>query len=184
MRRAILKIHTMKFIKPVFAVFVSLIWLQTSLAQTSARVTKKDFKDLQGQWQGSLTYLDYSTNTPYTMPANLEIKQIGIPNHFLFLNSYPNEPKANATDTIILSEDFQKINEETVTSRNKLMDGNLVIITEVKGTDGNDHQPAILKNTYILGKNIFIKRKDIQFIGQSEWIKRHEYSYKRLKPIQ
>jgi hypothetical protein len=174
----------MKFIKSFFALLLLLICLQTSIAQQHARITKKDFKDLQGQWQGSLTYLDYSTHTPYTMPANLDIKQIGISNHFLFINSYPNEPKANATDTIKLSEDFQKINEETVTSRNKLMDGNLVIITEVKGTDGNDHQPAVLKNTYIIGKNIFVKRKDVQFIGQSEWIKRHEYSYKRLKSVQ
>lgn len=174
----------MKFIKTCPALFVILFWLQTALAQPSPSITKKDFKDLIGQWEGSLSYLDYSTNTPYTMPANLEVKQIGISNHFLFKHHYPNEPIANATDTIILSENFQKINKASVTSRNKLMDGNLIIITEERGADGNDHQPALIKTTYIIGKNILVERKDVQIAGQLEWIKRHEYSYKRVKPIQ
>jgi hypothetical protein len=42
-------------------------------AQKSFKNLQKDFAKLSGTWGGSLTYVDYSTGKPYTMPANLEI---------------------------------------------------------------------------------------------------------------
>ena len=33
----------------------------------------KDLAASTGSWQGKLTYLDYSSGKPYTMPANIKI---------------------------------------------------------------------------------------------------------------
>lgn len=146
-------------------------------AQTSYKTLLKDFQTLSGHWTGSLTYLDYSSGKPYTMPADIDIKRIGKASQFSFSNSYRNEPSANSTDTITLSADGKYINNELIKSRRKLADGTIEIITEETGHDGNDHKPAMFRHTYTLGKTSFKKRKDVQFTGETGWINRHEYSY-------
>jgi hypothetical protein len=144
-------------------------------------VSPKDFQVIIGSWQGSLTYLDYTTNKPFTMPANIDIKQKGRSNTFYFTNSFPNEPNANWTDTIILSTDGTMINKETVKAKQVLANGNLEIVIEQMGVDGNEQKPALLKYTYTMGRDVFIKRKDVLFTGTTEWVKRHEYNYAKKR---
>ena len=69
-------------------VTLSMILLITTIcsAQISFKTIQKDFYKLSGTWEGSLTYLDYSSGKPYTMPANVEIKRIGKTNKFVFSN--------------------------------------------------------------------------------------------------
>lgn len=148
-------------------------------AQSSFKAIPKDFNTLIGSWQGSLTYLDYSSGKPYTMPADIVITRLNKTNSFIFSNIYPNELSANSTDTITISKDGTYINKEIVKSRRKLANGNISIITEELGKDGNDNKPATFRHTYSFGKTNFIMRKDVQFIGETNWINRHEYSYKR-----
>lgn len=150
-------------------------------AQTVTTVSKNDFKDLIGSWQGALTYLDYTSNEPYTMPADIEIRQIGKTNKFIFANSYPNEPNANSSDTVTISTDGRRINDDTIKSKRNSDDGNLEIVTEVFGVDGNESKPAVIRQTYIVSPYKFIIRKDVQFAGHTEWLKRHEYNYKKVK---
>lgn len=149
----------------------------SSFAQQPPVVTAKDIAPVVGSWQGSLTYLDYTTNKPYTMPANVDIKQLGRSNQFAFSNSFPKEPNANWTDTITISADGRMIDNEKISSKQLLPDGTLQIITETEGVDGNDKKPALFKHTYIIGKTVFSKRKDVLFKGTTEWINRHEYKY-------
>jgi 3-methyladenine DNA glycosylase/8-oxoguanine DNA glycosylase len=61
--------------KITFYSSLGICFLFTSIcsAQLSFKTIKKDFAKLSGTWEGSLTYVDYSTGKPYTMPANLEI---------------------------------------------------------------------------------------------------------------
>lgn len=158
---------------------ICLLYCCNTIAQ--AVVSVKDFQPIIGSWQGSLTYLDYTSNKPFTMPANLTVKQMGRSNSFLFANSFPEEPNANWTDTIIISADGKMINDETVKSKQLLKNGTLQIIAEVASTDGNEKKPALLRYTYTIGKTSFIKRKDVQFIGEENWIQRHEYRYQRIK---
>lgn len=114
------------------------------------------------------------------MPANISVKQIG-KNKLTFLNTYPNEPKANSADTITISRDGKMVNEEVVKSVRKLDDGITVIVTEYLSVDGNDNKSALIRHIYTVGKKIFTKRKEVQFVGQNEWLKRHEYSYTKKK---
>lgn len=148
-------------------------------AQISFKTIQKDFCKLSGTWEGSLTYLDYSSGKPYTMPANIEIKRIAKTNKFVFSNIYPNETSANSIDTISISTDGKYIDKELVKSRRKLPNGDIEIITEEFGKDGNDNKPATFRHTYTFGPTTYKNRKDVQFTGETVWINRHEYSYKR-----
>jgi hypothetical protein len=166
----------MAYLKFYFFLF-AIICSTSANAQTKNKRLNKDFKKVLGYWKGSLTYLDYSSGKPYTMPADVEIKRIKKTNKYVFSNIYPNERNANSNDTITISADEKYIDKELITSIKKLANGIIEIITEEKGKDGNDFKPATFRHTYTLGKHIYNKRKDVQFDGTTEWIKRHEYSY-------
>ena len=159
-------------------ILMSLTAIVFSYAQETTKISAKDFKVLIGSWQGSLTYLDYSSGKPYTMPADAEIKRIGTTNKFIFSNIYPNETSANSFDTLTISVDGKFIGTERVKSKKKLENGTIEIITEELGNDGNDSKPAIFRQTYTISRGIFKKRKDVQFQGATSWINRHEYLYK------
>ena len=148
-------------------------------AQTSIKTIQKDFGRLAGSWSGSLTYLDYKSGKPFTMPADLEIKRLHKTNKFLFSNIYPNEKNANSTDTISISKNGKYIDKEVVKSRHKLPNGDIEIITEELGKDGNDNKPATFRHTYTLGSTTYKNRKDVQFVGDTNWINRHQYLYKK-----
>ena len=164
----------------IYLTFSLVILISTnSNAQTNFRTILKDFHKISGSWKGSLTYLDYSTGKPYTMPADMEIKRINKTNKFAFSNIYPNEKSANSIDTIIISTDGKYIDKELIKSRRTLTNGDIEIITEEMGEDGNENKPATFRHTYTFGKTTCKKRKDIQFKGESEWINRHEYSYSK-----
>ncbi len=159
---------------------ILLIYNFLSRAQTSPIVSEKDFELFTGKWQGSLTYLDYKSGKPYTMPANIEIQRIGTSKQFIFANTYPDEPKANDKDTITISGKGDKLNTEPIKSKKKLTDGSLEIITENLGKDGNDNKAALIRITYTAGNNLLSIKKDVRFTGQTAWVLRHEYRYKKL----
>lgn len=62
----------MKYIITYLFLTMMMISLST-YAQT--KVIPEDLKTLIGSWEGSLTYLDYQTNKPFTMPATVVVKQ-------------------------------------------------------------------------------------------------------------
>ncbi len=113
------------------------------------------------------------------MPADVYITRVVGTQLYLCSHHYPDEPKANAVDTLRLSPDGKMIDQEIIRSRRKLPGGGVEIITEETGVDGNDQQPATFRHTYRIGKGFFSQRKDVQFAGQTEWIQRHEYVYRR-----
>lgn len=113
------------------------------------------------------------------MPSEVSIRPIPKTNQLIFSNIYPDEPKANKADTVLISHGGQMIDNEIVKKRVILNNMNIEIVTEYKGVDGNDNAAAIIRHTYTFGKTIFVKRKEVQFVGKSEWIKRNEYAYHR-----
>ena len=148
-------------------------------SQKKLKSIMEDFRLLNGSWQGSLTYLDYTTGKPYTMPADIEVKQIDKTNKFIFSYIYPDERDANSADTISISADGKYIEKEKVKYRKKLAKGDLLYVTEEKGIDGNDKKKATFRYTYTIGQNTYVKRKDVRYMGDKNWIKRHEYSFTR-----
>lgn len=59
---------TMEKIKLYMTLCITLLIATTCNAQNSFKTIQKEFGKLSGTWQGSLTYLDYSSGKPYTMP--------------------------------------------------------------------------------------------------------------------
>ena len=166
-------------IKLYLTLIITSLIITNSNAQNNQKTSVKDFDKLAGSWQGTLTYLDYSSGKPYTMSADIDIKRIDKTNKFSFSNIYPKEKSANSVDTVTISKDGKYIDKELVKSRHKLPNGDIEIITEESGKDGNDIKPATIRHTYTFGKSTFKKRKDIQFAGEKEWINRHQYLYNR-----
>jgi hypothetical protein len=154
--------------------FSSLSYYNTS-AQTT--ISSADFKPLIGSWSGTLTYLDYQNGEPFSMPVELRIVQIEETNKFTFYFSFPDEPQANSEETFSISNGGTMLNGEPVISKRFPEDGNLEIVTESIGTD--DEQPATIRQTYIIGEDVFVTRKDVRFVDQDEWLNRNEFNFKR-----
>lgn len=139
------------------------------------KVSKKEFKQLVGCWQGTLTYLDYTSGKPFTMPANLNVMQKKSKDQLILQHIYPKEPKANAVDTLQLDKG-SRIDGNEVISKQRTK-GELIIITQRNGVDGNDNKQALIRYTYTVSKKKYVKKKEVQFAGTFNWILRNEYNY-------
>lgn len=140
-------------------------------------VTTDDLKTLLGEWAGTLTYTDYSTNKPFTMPANLIVSQ-GKSNNQLILNiNYPNEPNANSKDKIRISKDGTQLNKLDVKSKQVLPNGQVQITTQYSGKDNG--KQALIKNINSIGASEFSIRKEVKFENSDDWVMRNEYKYVR-----
>lgn len=158
-------------------IFAALLTSGSTVALAQVSVSATDLQPLIGSWQGTVTYLDYTSNKPYVMPATLLVEQVGRTNRYLFTHAFPNEPNADWTDTVVLSDNGTMINDQTLTSKRILDGGTQEITTEVLSVDGNDRKPALLRHTYTIGKTTYVHRKEVQFAGDTTWIVRHEYNY-------
>ncbi|MBC7937554.1 MAG: beta-lactamase family protein [Rhizobacter sp.] len=143
----------------------------------TTKVSVNDFEPFRGNWTGSLTYLDYSSGEPYTMPANITVNLLKEQGTIVLIKSYPDEPNANVVDTLNISADGKKINDVPVQSVKYFKNGDTEIITLREGTDGNDHKPASIQVSYTAGNNHFTIRKEVKFKGQTQWLQRHEYKF-------
>ena len=144
---------------------------------SQSKITPQELKLIIGEWTGSLTYLNYQTNEPFTMPADLLVEE-GKTDNMVVLNFiYPNEPAANSTGRLTITKNGELLNKEKVVSRKELDNGQIEIKTESKGRD--DNKKAFIRITYIFGQDAFLTRKEVQFEESDEWIKRNEFTYQR-----
>ena len=99
-------------------IIISLIFVVCAINNTTAqKVTPSQLKIIEGAWVGSLTYLDYKSGKPFTMPANITFQQSkDNPNIFLRSIGYSTEPHANQKDSMIISMDGRMIDEYTIIS--------------------------------------------------------------------
>jgi hypothetical protein len=135
--------------KSLIITITILLSLQTCLlAQT---IQPSDLKVLEGNWIGTLTYLDYKSGKPFTMPANTTFEQSkSNPNIYLRSIGYSTEPHANQKDSMIISKDGKMLDEFTIVGFKKAKDGILEIVGEKEGIDGNDNKPATIRRTFNL----------------------------------
>lgn len=167
-----------------FRIIVSLLFCLgacNAFSFSDSTVSPADLKKLAGCWEGSLTYLDYSTGKPFTMPANILVKDFANNNSIVVSYIYPKEPKANGNDTILISADGRTFNGKPVKTKRWINENKLEIITEIDGKDGNDHKPAVIRQTYTLNGKTYSVKKEVMFVGQSQWILRNEYKFQRTE---
>lgn len=144
-----------------------------------ATIEYQDLDLLIGEWTGSLTYLDYQTGNPYTMPANLIVEEGKNRNQLILKNIFPNESSANNTDKLTISKDRTLLNKQAIVSRIELPSGEIEVTTAYTGKDNN--KKALIQHKHLLGKNSYSNTKSVQFDNSTEWIKRSEFSYSRKK---
>lgn len=163
-----------------FLVVITLFISVSVIVQQKATVVMNDFAPAFGKMKGSLTYLDYKSGKPYTMPANIILRaNVSNSNELIRTLEYPDEPQANGMDTLLIANGGTSFNGGKLVEKKRLPNGTLQIITEREGVDGNDNKKATIRNTYTVGKNVFSNRKEVHFIGEEKWIERHIYSFRR-----
>ncbi len=141
-------------------------------------ITTDDLSLLTGKkWTGKLTYLDYSSKDLVSIPAEVTVLNTEDSDAFIFINEYPDEPKANNTDTVRIEENGKKFGNETVTERITETGGILKIITSEDGMD-ND-KPAVIRHTYIISRTGYTIIKDVRYEGESNFINRNTYLFER-----
>lgn len=125
--------------------FLTLLLSPVFLALT---VSVKDFKPAFGQWKGTLTYLDYTSGKPYTMPCNITLNPVNAnPQQLVIAYEYPDEPKANGNNTLVISRDGKMIDDEMVVVKEKT-GGLLKVITEKNGVEGNENRKALIRHIF------------------------------------
>lgn len=161
----------MKYIYFIISSFFSISFVYSQSFKIS------DLAASVGNWEGNLTYLDYSSGNPYTMQANIKISFTADKKGYIMGYEYPKEPHANSKDTTFANGNF--FGKEKIVEFKKDNDGGYRLVTEIDGQDGNEHKKAILKHIYVLQLNSYSIKKEVKFDGTDNWIKRHEYVFVR-----
>lgn len=145
----------------------------------SAKLNTKDIDILLGdEWNGTLSYSDYSSGKMVSIPSKLTIrKSKNKKSTWIFDYRYPNEPGSNSTETVVLSDNRKLFDGETITEKTKLPNKILRIVTEKNGQD-NDKK-AIFRYTYLISKTVFSVKKEVRYEDGKEFFIRNEYSWKR-----
>ncbi len=144
----------------------------------SATANISDFKFLQGNWEGSLTYEDYSSHTTEKIKATANIK-LEEESSFLLAIGYPDEPAMNGKDKYTIAKNGASINNKKVIERTLQPDGILKIIVEERGEDGNDHQPATFHHVWMISSKKFTLTKLVKFDTGNNFFQRNQYVFSR-----
>ena len=96
---------------------------------------------------------------------------------WFFNYEYPDEPHANGTDTIAVSDNGRKLNNEIV-SENYFSNDTLFTFVTIGSGEDNDKK-AEFKHVYILNGSTFIIRKEVKYEGEKEFFVRNEYKFEK-----
>ncbi|HNR17668.1 MAG TPA: hypothetical protein PKG90_13450 [Chitinophagaceae bacterium] len=146
-------------------------------AAKSQTVSSEDFKPIEGEWKGKLTYLDYTSNKQDTIDAWLTAKLRGKAVDFSI--GYPGESGKGGKDRYEIKDNGTKINGMKIIDRTTTGDGMLKLVLEEKGKDGNDHKPATFHYELIIGETTFIMTKLVKFEGSDQFFQRNQYRFNR-----
>lgn len=149
-------------------------------ARATASMRAQDVDGLTGgAWAGTLTYLDYTSGKPYTMPATLAVERIAgaAEPSWRFRVGYPDEPKANAERLVVLAGQGSVFDGETVVERTEEPGGVVRVVTEAEGED--DRRPARFRHEYEFGPGACSIRKLVRFEGESAFFERNTFRWRR-----
>jgi len=142
------------------------------------KISIDDFRMLEGKWKGTLTYLDYKSNTETTMQANTMVEIINDTefNQYVY---YSGEPDKNGMTRYGIKENGTMLNDRKLIERTKQPDGSLKLVFESKGPDGNDNKPATFNHILFISSAIFTVTKMVKFDDGKDFFRRHIYAFSR-----
>jgi len=165
--------------KNITLITLSLLFFAVGTFAQNVKITSDDLSAIEGKWVGTLKYLDYSSNKTTSIKSNLTVtRAVGEPNVWTFDYVYPDEPKANSKDRVILSPDGKIIDGETVSEVSK-SNGGVKLVTLKAGTDNG--LTSVFRFTYEISKDLFLIRKEVKAEGSTEYFERNTYSWTRTK---
>lgn len=146
---------------------------------SSPKLSPADFQIVTGStWEGTLTYVDYSSNKPVSIRSYLTVKQSREDAaSFVFQYFYPDEPKANSEQTVSITKNSAMLRDETVVSHSRADDATLKVVTTKTGQDSN--RRANFRFTYLLNARTFSIVKEVNVEGATAYFERNRYSWRR-----
>lgn len=142
-----------------------------------ARIEKGDLAKIAGNWNGELTYLDYTSKKEVTFSCNLEATLSPDEKLLKLKYIYPDEMDANSMSILSIEEGGAKIEGQSVMERTILPDGSLKLITEEKEFD--DYQLSTIRRIIVLSNDTFVITKMVKFDDAEEFFRRNEYRWKK-----
>lgn len=168
---------SVKRMMPVKIAAVCLLCL-FSMAGHTQTISAGDFKNLAGNWKGQLTYLDYSSNKPESIPVSAGVKLKGR-NLFVLSFYYSEEASHNEKQKFRIKGKGTRLNTWKLTERTMQTDGTLKVVLESTGKDGNDGKPAIFHHELLISSSRFTITKRVRFEGEKEFFQRNQYQFTR-----
>lgn len=152
---------------------------QSTAATDAPHVLPADLDLISGQpWTGALTYLDYTSSKPTTIPCTMIIARIPDPDLAWEMRiGYPDEPHANSSNVLRIGAAGTTLDNETVLERTTMRDGAIRLVTKTTGTDAD--RKATFKFIYVLSPNSCSIQKLVCPEGESVFFERHIYRWVR-----
>lgn len=159
-------------------IIISIALLCSLFLSAQDKISIADFKAIEGKWKGTLTYLDYSSNKPVTIPANTMIEIVSDSSFDQYVY-YTEEPDKSKKSRYTISANGDMLDEKKLLQKTILPDGSIKLLLESKGPDGNDQKPATFQHVMILSATLFKITKLVKFDGEENFFQRHEYAFSR-----
>jgi len=142
-----------------------------SASTTAAKASPTDFALIEGGgWTGQMTYLDYTTQKPSSIPVALNVKP-ATGRTVTYEIMYPRESKYNATEKLKLSKDGTRLNGNAIIERTVQDDDSVQIVTLERGKD--DNRDADIRTTYKLSESALTISKDVKFDDGYDFFQRN-----------
>ena len=146
-------------------------------------VTVADLQTLlQPNWQGTLTYRDYQNQQLVTLATQLSaVKSTPQELTLNYVYQEPSGATVKGTDHLRLQADGTEIEWDgllmQVQRKQQLPRHTLQLVLVGEGQD--DNRPASIRRTVLLGARHYSVRKQVRFPGDTTWLLRNEYQFRR-----
>lgn len=165
---------------PFKTILFLLLFAASAQAQTSFTVSVNDVLPWEGLYQGTLTYLDYTTNERVTLRLVAECN-VG----------------KNDMDLAILIQEWGKRYKQRYKyafkggtlnfegpwrlEQAEIANGVRTYVFFKKGVDGNERKPCTFRLTFSGTADSFRITKDVLFEGEKAFFNRNEYQFERVE---
>ena len=160
----------------LFAVFSIACSPAVEFPKEGPTAMSKDFMVVEGAWQGTLTYADYSSGNKVVIKSDVTVDPISA-NQIEYTVSYPDEPWEDSQSVFEISAQGRLLDGHVVSERQVDELGGIILTTLHKGLD--DNRPAEIRQTYGLNANRFYIRKEVKFENEETYLFRNIYEFTR-----
>ena len=143
--------------------------------QNDPTVSFDELGPISGNWVGTLTYLDYTSQKEVSIPCNLELELIAKKQQVKLSYIYPKEMKYNSTETMNLSTDGRHLDKSEIIGKSRTADGALRIVTQEQGTD--NRQKATIQYVIVISASTFSIEKMVKPENAETFFRRNIYSW-------